>query len=147
MNLNGATKGAAIRRQLCTAYADLAMYGHASLHTGVQTLKDEALLELLSAFPEEAKNLKVLVSHDTRLQFIQTLLSNQLEVFDVLATKNNPRKVLEAAEQWLSLPSPTTFAAKESGAKFTSDVFRKKIHEHPVIRLASDNMLTSNVEY
>jgi len=146
VSLNGAPNGAPIRRQLCTAYADLAIYGHASLHTGVQTLKDDALLDLLSAFPEEARNQKVLVPHDTRLQFIQTLLSNQREVFDVLATKNNPRKVLEAAELWLSLPCPSTFAAKEAGTKFTSDVFRKRIHEHPVIRLACENMLNANVE-
>eukprot|EP00397_Hematodinium_sp_SG-2012_P007283 GEMP01007325.1.p1 GENE.GEMP01007325.1~~GEMP01007325.1.p1 ORF type:complete len:961 (+),score=211.75 GEMP01007325.1:157-3039(+) len=145
IQINGAS-GAAIRRQLCTAYADLAMYGHASLQVGVQRLSDDGLLELLVAFPEEARNVKVLVSHDARLRFISMLLSNQAEVFDVIATKGNVSKVLSAADQWLNIPSPAVLAARDSGAKFTAEIFRKQFYEHPLIRLACENMLTQNAE-
>lgn len=141
-----AASSSSIRRQLCTAYADLAMYGHASLQVGVQRLADDALLDLLIAFPEEARNTKVLVSPDVRKRFISQLLSNQAEVFDVISTKDNVAKILTAAELWISLPSPAVLAAVESGAKFSSEIFRKKFHEHRLNRLACENMLTRNAE-
>lgn len=52
-----------VKRQLCVAYADLALYGHASLEKAVQTLQREhytTMLEMLKIFPEEVKSTKVL---------------------------------------------------------------------------------------
>lgn len=49
-------------RQLCVAYADLSLYGHATLQMAVQELQADfypVMLEMLKIFPEEVRSAKV----------------------------------------------------------------------------------------
>jgi hypothetical protein len=78
-----------VKRQLCVAYADLALYGFASLEKAVQALQASdymCMLEMLKIFPEEVKSAKVTVDNDQRMALINQLLLLQEQVFDALSS-------------------------------------------------------------
>ncbi|CAD7950981.1 unnamed protein product [Amoebophrya sp. A25] len=139
-----------VRRQLCVAYADLALYGHASLEKAVQALQQssmQGLLEMLKIFPEEVRSSKVSVDQEQRMRLINNLLMSQEQVFDALASSESDNFLkLQAAEQWLSLPTPQVIASKEAGARFTAEIIKRKCYEHPLLKLAAQSLASDSVE-
>ncbi|CAD7945036.1 unnamed protein product [Amoebophrya sp. A120] len=145
-----AKKITVVKRQLCVAYADLALYGHASLEKAVQALQVnhyQTMLEMLKIFPEEVKSPKVTVDAEKRMQLVNKLLLTQEQVFDALAgAETDTHLKLQAAAEWLSLPTPQVIASKESGAKFTAEIIRRRCWEHPLLQKAAQCLALEDME-